>query len=245
MTVIERTTGLAVAIVLGCAGCSLDAGDIEEPEVETAEAEEAGEPGQDVGAQAATSRRDCFIGCDPGWHPVGYYCAGTCGPDVTCTSSYNSTICEKDQLPQIDKCGLHGCPSGWKENYPFCDQDCRGSPGAFCTSGTPNATKCTAMGSILRVTDPLGQEPVHVGQPISIWGTFFLPNASSVTMYQFKNGIEHRWELPSQNGSYWWNGDEMQINTIIPPDVEPNNPLGMTVATWAWRSEVKVITPAP
>jgi hypothetical protein len=245
----SRSNSLAIVLAAGLAhsmaACALDTtGDIEggDEEVTT---EEAVGPGADSTAAASVMRRDCKIGCPDGWHPTGYYCAN-CSIYDNCFVSYNSQVCEKDELPQITQCGTGSCPPGWTANYTFCDQDCNASAGAICT--VSNATKCTAIGSIASVTDSSGQLPVRVGQPISIWGNYFLPEGTSVTMYQYPtNNPDYKvqWELPSQNGSYWWNGNESQINTIIPPDAYANSPLAIEVATGAWRAPRFVITPEP
>jgi hypothetical protein len=231
----------AVGLALMSAGCDA----VGDPEEEGKEAS-TDEIESDTAA-AETMRRDCTLGCPEGWHPTGYYCT-TCGSNVVCTSSYNSTVCEKDELPQYATCVL-GCPPGYHHDDSFCDQDCVGAPGLICGANTGhNASHCSAIVTIGGVTDPQGQPNIRVGQPISIWGTNFNPNGSSVVIEQFAtNNPNSRqvWGLPQDDDSYWWNGNTTQINTIVPHAILAHRPFTVRVSSGTNLSEARVVSVTP
>jgi hypothetical protein len=230
---------LTVALALMSAGCDA----VGDPEGEGEEAT-TDEIESDT-AIAETMRLDCTVGCPPGWHATSYYCS-TCGGNVLCTASYNSTVCEKDVLPDFNKCGI-GCPSGYHMGLTSCEQKCVGSSGVICSSFTgDNASYCAAIVTIDAITDPQNGSNIRVGQPISIWGTNFNPNASVVKFTWFVPNTNVKIERTMEAGSdFWWNGDTKQINTIVPADMIPDWTFAVQVGTSAWWSEPKKISAKP
>jgi hypothetical protein len=218
------------------AGCEMGTGEIDDGGEEPAELDQV----ESVGTGGETMRRDCVIGCPPGWHPIDYYC-NNCGGG-TCQFAYDSQVCERDHVPSFNTCVLNGCPGGYEKGNTFCDSDCIASPAAICTSA--NTQHCVAMPSLDAVTDPQGQLPIRVGQPMSLWGQRFEPGGMRVRLLQQQGGAAVVWWLPDQDGSYWWNQNESQINTIVPSNVLPNQPLLIDVWTSEAKNATKWITPA-
>jgi hypothetical protein len=232
----NRSACLFFCACLLAAGCGLDStGEIEDPggvELEQAESVDSG---------GEIKQFDCMLGCPAGWHSVGYYCK-SCG-GYNCSEAYDSQICEKDRSPKFDKCG-QGCPSGYVAGPHYCSNDCIASGRGWCDFG--NTQRCVAMPAIEAITDTAGQTPIRVGQPISIWGKRFEPGGSLVRMHQHKGNQWYQWFLPlNNNDDWWWNGNETQINTIVPPDVEANNTLYIQIQTTEAQNELVMITPAP
>jgi hypothetical protein len=241
-----KLSGICLSI-LACmlaAGCALDAaGEIDDSEGAEDSGGEELEQAESTGIVADTMRRDCVIGCPAGWHPIDYYC-NNCGGG-TCSFAYDSQVCERDHVPSFDTCVLNGCPGGYEKAHDKCKQDCGASPTAMCSTGNPNATHCVAMPSLDAVTDTQGQLPIRVGQPISLWGQRFEPGGMRVRLMQQQGNVAAIWWLPDQDGSYWWNGNESQINTIVPSNVWANQPLLIDVWTSEAKNATKWITPAP
>jgi len=231
---------LSILACVVAAGCEMGtAGEID-PGEEDSVGEEL-EESESVGVAAETMRRDCVIGCPSGWHSVGYYC-NNCGGG-TCAFAYDSQICEKDGPPSFDTCVQNGCPGGYVNAHNLCKQNCRASPTAMCSIA--NATHCVAMPALDSVTDPTGGLPIRVGQPISLWGQRFEPFGMRVRMLQQQGNIAHEWWLPDVDGSWWWNENETQLNTIVPSGVLPNAPLLIQLFSSEAQNEAKWITPAP
>jgi hypothetical protein len=228
---------LACALAAGCElGTTGEIDDSGEEEPGGAELEQT----ESVGSGGPVMERDCMLSCPTGWHPIGYYCNG-CG-GYTCSEAYDSLICEKDRSPKFDKCGL-GCPTGYVDGPYYCSNECIASGRGWCDFA--NTQRCFAMPAIEDIVDVAGQTPIRVGQPISIWGQRFEPGGSLVRMHQRQGNVWHQWFLPLDDGSWWWNGNETQINTIVPPGVEANNTLYIQIQTSEAQNELVMITPAP
>ncbi len=64
-------------------------------------------------------------------------------------------------------------------------------------------------------------------------------------MLQQQGSLTQQWFLPSADSSWWWNGNETQIKTIVPSNVLPIQPLLIQIQTSEAQNEAKWITPAP
>jgi hypothetical protein len=92
------------------------------------------------------------------------------------------------------------------------DQDCH--QGDCVARGAPLPPRVTAL------TTHTYSATLEPGLPLVIWGEHFTPgqNTVHVTAAIGENGWFKYWTLPQDDAQFFWNGNETQINTILPAD---------------------------